>query len=156
MKNKITLMMLATLSLFSCKKEATVMDPNAAKPYPVVSVETKNITGYQTFPTSIQGRVNSDVRAKIQGYITQVLVDEGQYVSKGQPLFRLETNILSQNADAAKAGIGAAQSNVTAAEANVKAAQASVNAAQVEVNKLRPLVEKILLATYNCKQPKPI
>lgn len=139
MKNKLILLSFATFSLMGCKKETPAMDPNAAKHYPVVSVETKNITGYTSFPTSIQGRVNSDVRAKIQGYITQVLVDEGQYVSKGQPLFRLETNILSQNADAAKAGIGAA-------EASVKAAQASVNAAQVEVNKLRPLVQKNIIS----------
>ena len=69
--------------------------------------------------------VNNDVRAKIQGYITQVLVDEGQYVTAGQPLFRLETNILSENADAAKSGI-------TAAQANVSAARAAVNAAQVK------------------------
>ncbi|RXM53880.1 biotin/lipoyl-binding protein, partial [Chryseobacterium sp. CH1] len=55
---------------------------------------------------------------KIQGYITQVLVDEGQYVTKGQPLFRLETNILNENAAASKAGIGAAASSVAAAQAS--------------------------------------
>ena len=34
---------------------------------------------------------------------------KGQYVTAGQPLFRLETNMLSENADAAKSGITAAQ-----------------------------------------------
>ena len=115
-------------------------------PCPVVSVETKNVTGYETYPASIQGIVNNEVRAKIQGYVTQVLVDEGQFVTQGQPLFRLETNSLSQSANAAKAGVGAAQSNVAASEASVKAAQAAVNAAQVEVNKLRPLVEKNIIS----------
>lgn len=128
---------MAALSLTACKKEAPKQD--GAKPYPVVSVESKNIVGYQTFPATIQGRVNNDVRAKIQGYITQLLVDEGQYVTKGQPLFRLETNILTENAAASKAGIGAAESNIAAA-------QASVNAAQVEVNKLKPLVQKNIIS----------
>ena len=146
MRIKLIAFALVSLSLTSCKKETPMMDPNAAKPYPVVSVENKSITGYQTFPTSIQGRVNNDVRAKIQGYITQVLVDEGQYVVKGQPLFRLETNMLNESADAARAGVGAAQSNVVAAEANVKASQAAVNAAQVEVNKLIPLVQKNIIS----------
>ncbi len=68
------------------------------------------------YPAAIKGVVNNDVRAKIQGYITQVLVDEGQYVTAGQPLFRLETNMLSENADAAKSGITAAQANVSARE----------------------------------------
>lgn len=137
MTNKLIMLSIAAISLTACKQEAPKQD--GPKPYPVVSVETKNIVGYQTFPATIQGRINNDVRAKIQGYITQVLVDEGQYVTKGQPLFRLETNILNENAAAAKAGIGAAQSNIAAA-------QASVNAAQVEVNKLKPLVAKNIIS----------
>ncbi|WP_042720801.1 efflux RND transporter periplasmic adaptor subunit [Flavobacterium sp. B17] len=137
MNNKLVILSVAALSLVACKKEAPKQD--GPKPYPVVNVEAKNIVGYQTFPASIQGRVNNDVRAKIQGYITQVLVDEGQYVTKGQPLFRLETNILNENAAASKAGIGAAESNIAAA-------QAAVSAANVEVNKLKPLVQKNIIS----------
>lgn len=138
MKNTLMVLSVSALTLFSCKKEQQNM--NTAKPYPVVSVEQKNLVGYQEFPASIQGIVNNDVRAKIQGYITQVMVDEGQYVSKGQPLFRIETNVLTETADAAKAGISAAKANVTAA-------QAAVNAAQVEVNKLKPLVAKNIISS---------
>lgn len=137
MTNKLILFSVAAFSLTACKKEAPKQD--GAKPFPVVSVENKNMVGYDTFPATIEGRVNNDVRAKIQGYITQVLVDEGQYVTKGQPLFRLETNILTENAAASKAGIGAAESNIAAA-------QAQVNAAQVEVNKLKPLVQKNIIS----------
>lgn len=137
MRNTIFIFALAALALQSCKKEEEKKD--GPKPYPVVSVETKNVTGYDEYPASIKGVVNNDVRAKIQGYITQVLVDEGQYVTAGQPLFRLETNMLTENADAAKSGISAAQ-------ANVQAAKAAVNAAQVEVNKLKPLVEKNIIS----------
>lgn len=137
MTNKLILFSVAAFSLTACKKEAPKQDD--PKPFPVVSVENKNIVGYDTFPASIEGRVNNDVRAKIQGYITQVLVDEGQYVTKGQPLFRLETNILTENAAASKAGIGAAESNIAAA-------QAQVNAANVEVNKLKPLVQKNIIS----------
>lgn len=138
MTKKLILFTAAALTVASCKKKEEPKQ-EGPKPYPVVTVETKNVVGYNTFPASIQGRVNNDVRAKIQGYITQVLVDEGQYVTKGQPLFRLETNILNQTAAAAKAAVSAAQ-------ANVVAAQAAVKAAQVEVNKLRPLVEKNIIS----------
>lgn len=137
MNNKLVILSVAALSLVACKKEAPKQD--GPKPYPVVKVEAKNIVGYQTFPATIQGKVNNDVRAKIQGYITQVLVDEGQYVTKGQPLFRLETNILNENAAASKAGISAAESNIAAA-------QAAVAAANVEVNKLKPLVQKNIIS----------
>ena len=137
MKNKLLMLAFASFFVLSCKKEEEKKD--GPKPYPVVSVETKNVTGYDEYPASIKGVVNNDVRAKIQGYITQVLVDEGQYVTAGQPLFRLETNMLTENADAAKSGISAAQ-------ANVQASKAAVNAAQVEVNKLKPLVEKNIIS----------
>ena len=144
MKYKIFILGLAVLCLSACKKEEK--PPQGPKAVTTVVAETRNVVGYSTFPTTIQGRNNNDVRAKIQGYITQVLVDEGQYVTKGQPLFRIETNTLNENASAARAGIGAARSNVTAAEANVKAAQAAVNAAQVEVEKLQPLVTKNIIS----------
>lgn len=144
MKKNLAALLIAAISLISCKKEQPRMD--APKLVSTVEVQVRNVTGYQSFPASIQGRINNDVRAKIQGYITQVLVDEGQYVVKGQPLFRLETNTLNENAAAAQAGIGSAQSMVSAAEANVSAAKSAVNAAQVEVDKLRPLVEKNIIS----------
>jgi membrane fusion protein (multidrug efflux system) len=90
-----------------------------------VEVPLKTVTGYSTYPVSIEGTVNSAVRAKVSGYITKVMVDEGQRVKKGQTLFTLETQSLSQEAGAAKA---------------------NVNAAQVEVNKLKPLVEKGIIS----------
>ena len=153
MKNKLIIISLSLLSVLSCKKTEE-KKPEGPKEVPVVEVQERNVTGYQSFPASIQGRVNNDVRAKIQGYITQVLVDEGQYVTKGQPLFRLETNTLNQSADAARAGIGAAQSGVAAAKANVSAAQAAVNASQVEVNKLIPLVQKNIISPVQLETAK--
>ena len=153
MKNKLIIISLSLLSVLSCKKTEE-KKPEGPKEVPVVEVQQRNVTGYQSFPASIQGRVNNDVRAKIQGYITQVLVDEGQYVTKGQPLFRLETNTLNQSADAARAGIGAAQSGVAAAKANVSAAQAAVNASQVEVNKLIPLVQKNIISSVQLETAK--
>lgn len=153
MKNKLIIVSLALLSIISCKKKEEKKQ-EGPKEVPVVEVQQRNVTGYQSFPASIQGRVNNDVRAKIQGYITQVLVDEGQYVTKGQPLFRLETNTLNQSADAARAGIGAAQSGVAAAKANVSAAQAAVNASQVEVNKLIPLVQKNIISAVQLETAK--
>lgn len=100
---------------------------------PVVAIPTKTVTAYTTYPASIEGIVNSQVQAKISGYITDVLVDEGQKVKKGQTLFRLETQTLSQDAAAAKA---------------------NVNAAQVEVDKLKPLVDKNIISNVQLETAK--
>lgn len=106
-------------------RQNTQQSQPKALPFPVVEIPVQNITGKTTYPVSIEGIVNSEVRAKISGYITQVLVDEGQKVSKGQPLFRLETDALSEDAQAAKA---------------------NVEAAQVGVNQLKPLVRQNIIS----------
>jgi len=134
------------LVLASCntKNEQAAPPPPSL---PVVDVTMRDITGFQSYPVNIEGKINNAVRAKISGYIKEVYVDEGQIVSKGQPLFRLETNVQSQDANAARAGINAAQ-------ASVNAAKAAVNAAQVEVDKLIPLVEKNIISNVQLETAK--
>ncbi len=126
---------LSFLALFmSCgDKEQAPQGPQGPVPFQVTTIPQKTVTGYTTFPTSIEGVNNSEVRAKISGYITDVLVDEGQQVRKGQTLFKLETQSLSQDAAGAKA---------------------NVNAAQVEVDKLKPLVEKNIISEVQLETAK--
>lgn len=136
---KTLLLLIGATSIVACsKKEEAKQAPKPA--LDVVETVVRDVTGYQSFPAVIEGKINNDVRAKIQGYIKEVLVHEGQSVSKGQILFRLETNVLNDNAAAAKASISAAQ--------------ASVSAAQVEVNKLVPLVEKKIIASVQLETAK--
>ncbi|EDM44921.1 multidrug resistance protein, AcrA/AcrE family [unidentified eubacterium SCB49] len=131
---------LLTLSLFlalsSCGNEqsnAPAAQSAPPAPFPVTQVQQKTVTGYTDYPATIEGIVNSDVRAKTSGYIEKVYVDEGQKVRKGQVLFKLETMSLSQDAGAAKA---------------------QVNVAQVEVDKLIPLVEKNIISAVQLETAK--
>lgn len=112
------------------EQQAAQMPPAT---FPVSQLENKTVTGSQEYPTNIEGIVNSDVRAKVPGYILKVYVDEGQKVQKGQILFKLETQSLSQDAGAAKARI---------------------NVAQVEVDKLIPLVEKNIISPVQLETAK--
>ena len=99
--------------------------PQGAVPYPVIIVGEQNTVSNLSYPVNIEGVVNSAVQAKISGYITKVLVDEGQVVTQGQPLFKLETQTLNQSAASAKA---------------------AVEVAKVEVDKLVPLVQKNIVS----------
>lgn len=92
---------------------------------PVIRVPARDIEGSISYPVSLAGVVNAEVRAKIPGYVTHVLVDEGAYVRQGQPLFRLETQSLTEDAQAAKA---------------------TIDAAQVGVDQLKPLVEQNIVS----------
>lgn len=126
---------LGIITLFmSCgDKEQAPQGPQGPTPFQVTTIPQKTVTGYTTYPTSIEGVNNSEVRAKISGYITDVLVDEGQKVKRGQTLFKLETQSLTQDA---------------------AAANANVNATQVEVDKLKPLVEKNIISQVQLETAK--
>ncbi len=123
-----------TLLLISCNNNQNKQQAGAAAmPFLVVETPVKSLIGYDIYPANIEGTNNSDARAKVSGYITKVLVDEGQKVRKGQILFTLETQSLSQDAQAAKA---------------------NVNAAQVEVDRLVPLVEKNIISNVQLETAK--
>ena len=128
-------MILITLTVASCSdaKQSSSQGQNQIPTFEVATLSQKTIIGNKTYPTNIEGIVNSDVRAKVTGYIQKVLVDEGQHVKKGQPLFKLETQSLTQDAEAAKAAI---------------------NVAQVEVDKLVPLVEKGIVSNVQLETQK--
>jgi membrane fusion protein (multidrug efflux system) len=136
-KMKIIVVLISALLIVACgkKQEAkgTLGPPNGAKPFQVITLPTQTVTVYATYPASIEGVINSEVRAKISGYIIDVLVDDGRRVKKGQTLFKLETQTLKQDAAAAKA---------------------NVNAAQVGVDKLKPLVEKNIISNVQMETAK--
>ncbi|MCB0387655.1 MAG: efflux RND transporter periplasmic adaptor subunit [Winogradskyella sp.] len=132
-KYSFTILSMIALMFASCKQEQQQAPQQQALPLTVTEVPQKNVTAYTTYPTTIEGTINSEVRAKVSGYIQKVLVDEGQQVKKGQALFKLETESLSQDAEAAKA---------------------SVNVAQVEVDKLKPLVEKNIISEVQLETAK--
>ena len=123
------------LAIVSCgdKQESQQTSQRPPAPFPITQIQPKTVTGFTEYPARIEGVINSDVRAKTSGYIQKVLVDEGQKVSKGQVLFKLETQSLSQDAGAAKARI---------------------NVAQVEVDKLIPLVEKNIISAVQLETAK--
>lgn len=119
-KIHFVLLLSGVLFFASCENQ-NQQSPMPVPTLPVVEVPAKTVTGYSSYPASLEGTVTSAVRAKVSGYITDVLVDEGAKVRKGQQLFKLETQTLSQDAEAAVA---------------------NVNAARVEVDRLKPLVER--------------
>lgn len=116
--------LLVSMSLLSCKKETTATAP-PVMPYKVVEIGKSNTTLLAEYPASLEGITDIDIRAKVDGYIEKIYVQEGQEVKKGQLLFKLETQTATQEAAAAKA---------------------KITAAEVEVSRLKPLVERNIIS----------
>ena len=111
-KNKILMFAAATLLLASCGGgggRPTFGDNE----YPVQAVGTSSMQMQTTYPATIKGVQDVQICPKVQGFITQINVKEGQTVGAGQVLFVLD--------------------NATY-QAQVRQAQASVNTAQAQCN----------------------
>jgi len=102
--------------------------------YGIIRVVPRTTVIYSDFPATIQGQQNVEIRPQIDGYMQGIYVDEGSVVKKGQLLFRISAPLYEQG--------------VRTAQANIKIALADLNAAQMEVNKVRPLVEKNIVSSY--------
>ena len=76
-------------------------------------------TGYVT------PRRRATVSTQITGTLTQVLIEEGDHVEKGQVLARLEDSAL-------RAGLGTARANLASAQAQVATAQAQLSQSQAD------------------------
>lgn len=117
----------ALIILASCgnKNEQQQMPPSGPPTVPVMTVEKTDALTYQTYAANLEGQQNVEIRPKVNGFIQKIYVDEGQMVKKGQLLFKLETAVLNQEANAGRA---------------------VVNAAQVEVDRLKPLVDRKIIS----------
>ena len=112
MKTKILMYAITAAVLTSCGGGGG--RPNFGdNEYPVVTVGTQSATMQSTYPATIKGVQDVEIHPKVQGFITQINVKEGQTVGAGQVLFVLD--------------------NVTY-QAQVRQAQAAVNTATAQCN----------------------
>src|SRR5690606_1288930 len=58
---------------------------------PVLELTSKSIEVPQTYVTDIQAVQFVEIRAKVEGCVDKIFVDEGQYVGMGTPLFQLSS-----------------------------------------------------------------
>lgn len=63
----------------------------------------------RNYAATIKGKTDIDVRPLVSGFITKVHVDEGQHVTKGQPLFTLDQVQYQAAVDQAEAAVNSAK-----------------------------------------------
>lgn len=95
---------------------------------PVFLLKPVDIEVPQTYVCDIQAVQFVEVRAKVEGFVENIFVDEGEEVKEGQPLFQLTSVEYSEL--------------VNSARAKLMQARAEAKAAQLEVERLKVLVDK--------------
>jgi len=140
MKRKLLLIPLVALALglSSCGGEEVV--EQKAPDYPVKTLDTVTTTVYWEHSGAIASKLEIEIRPRVSGYLRVKYIKDGQHVTKGQPLFKIE-DIDYQQA-------------VRSGEAAVEAARATVANAELEVRKLTPLVEKGIISPFQLETAK--
>ena len=84
--------------------------------YPVDVVATQNASLQSTYPATINGVQDVEIRPKVSGFLTQINVTEGQTVSAGQVLFVIDNETYQAQVRQAQAAVNTAQSAVNTAK----------------------------------------
>lgn len=124
-KATATLMAAALVTLASCSGSAdqAAMQQQA----PTIATQTvaySPIDLASSYPATIKGKTDIEIRPQVSGFITKVLVDEGQKVQKGQTLFILDQVQYQAAVDQATAAVNAAQTTVQSAQMTADQKQA--------------------------------
>lgn len=103
--------------------------------YKTMTVKTENRTLNSEYTARLQGYQVVEVRPQISGLITEICIEEGQKVSKGQTLFIIDQ--VPYRAALAEAS------------ANVKSAEAKLATARLNLESTKMLLEKNVVQDYD-------
>ncbi len=113
----ITGAMTVALMLGGCKDSAPA--PAAAAPpgVPVAEVEARAVTPFVEYTGSLTAIDQVELRPRVSGYLQNVSVPEGQFVTKGSPLFVIDPRAFQAALNAARARLREAEATALLAQA---------------------------------------
>lgn len=128
----------ATATVLSCSTSKSEDTANKPLALPVHTVDTSSAVTVKDYLGTIEGKVNVEIRPQVEGILQEIYVDEGQYVEKGQKLFKIDASVY--------------QEGLNNAVANQNVAKAKLENAKLEVERLRPLVENDVISEVRLRK----
>jgi RND family efflux transporter, MFP subunit len=99
---------------------------------PVIKLTAIDTTLHKTYVANINAYQHVELRAKVSGFLEKILVDEGQYVKKGQLMFMLNDAEFKVQLSEARAALSSAL--------------AEIKSAEVELDRVKKLVDKNIVS----------
>ena len=114
--------------------------PATPPSYPVGKAALSDVELFSSFAVNVKGEKDIEIKPRVDGTISEVLIIEGQHVSKGQALFKINTPSSEQ-------AFRSAQASVTSAEAQLQTAK-------INVDRLKPLADKKIISQVQYETAK--
>jgi membrane fusion protein (multidrug efflux system) len=127
----------AAVYFSSCNQAQGTQTAPPPQALPVLPINNAPVTTYLTYSASIEGKTNVEIRPQVSGYLDKIYVEEGAYVTAGQPLFKINDRPYD--------------AQLHNSEANIEAAKANMEKAAIEVHRLQPLVENKVISEVQLK-----
>lgn len=135
-----TFLIAASIMMISCgngNQDQTAMQQMPPVETDFITLQQGSADVENSFPGTIEGQDNVEIKAQVSGYLEAIYVKEGQYVNKGQALFKIKGDVYNEQ--------------VATSDAALKAALANLANAKLEVEKLKPLVEGKVVSEVQLK-----
>lgn len=116
----------------ACGKKGTDHKGFAPQSYSELTLSKQSTTLNTTYPVTLRGKEDVDIKPRVDGFIDAVYIDEGAVVRKGQALFKINSPSSEQM--------------YLSAQAALNSAQAQLNTSKLDVERIRPLAEKGILS----------
>ena len=136
MKKKVVFLLAAVLMMAGCREKGGE-DMAEQKDFETMTVAKSDITLNQNYPASIEGRQSVKIIPRVEGYLSEIKVREGQCVTKGQVLFVIDQ--------------AAYQAEVKAVAANVEVAKANLAKEQLSYDGSRELHDNNVVSDYELR-----
>lgn len=96
--------------------------------------------------------IEVNLSSKAAGKISEICCNEGDMVSRGQVVIRLEGDDLRASVQQAAAGVVRSKADVKAAEASIENSRADINSAEAEIKSIKADVEKARVQREEAKR----
>ena len=114
-KNKLLMLIAATAMLVACGGKQG--KPNFGdNEYAVRTLKGQNADLQASYPATIKGVQDVEIRPKVSGFITKICVHEGQQVKAGQLLFVIDNVTYQAAKNQAKAAVNSAKAQLATAK----------------------------------------
>lgn len=94
------------------------IEPN--KKFAVVTLQPTDVELKSSYPATVRGKQDVEIRPQVAGFITKLCVDEGATVRRGQPLFIIDQVQYEAAVKQAEAGVKVAEASVATEELTYK------------------------------------
>jgi len=91
--------------------------------YPIATVSRGSAELVTYYPAMLRGKEDVEIRPRIDGFIEDILIDEGSAVHQGQVLFRINSPQAEQSVSTAQAAVAVAEAQLATADLNVSRMQ---------------------------------